>query len=130
MELQDTAASKITIGLPLGLALLFACLIFICVLFCCLLHWNKLKLLSPYSSEVISSQAQTQADLTSSPQKPAFPFVMMKQSYAESLPVLMPGDEIPKFIAMACPCKPPTDESITIHVDKEETNDFSSDNPC
>ncbi|PNX93495.1 hydroxyproline-rich glycoprotein family protein [Trifolium pratense] len=103
MELQDTAASKITIGLPLGLALLFACLIFICVLFCCLLHWNKLKLLSPYSSEVISSQAQTQADLTSSPQKPAFPFVMMKQSYAESLPVLMPGDEIPKFIAMACP---------------------------
>ncbi|KAK2430101.1 hypothetical protein P8452_43561 [Trifolium repens] len=130
MELQDTAASKITIGLPLGLALLFACLLFICVLFCCLLHWNKLKLLSPYSSEVISSQAQTQADLMSSPQKPAFPFVMMKQSYAESLSVLMPGDEIPKFIAMACPCKPPTDESIIIHVHKEETNDFSSDNPC
>jgi hypothetical protein len=77
MELQDTAASKITIGLPLGLALLFACLLFICVLFCCLLHWNKLKLLSPYSSEVISSQAQTQADLMSSPQKPAFPFVVI-----------------------------------------------------
>lgn len=54
---------------------------------------------------------------------------MMKQSYAESLPVMMPGDEIPKFIAMACPCKPPTDESITIHVHKaEDTNDFCTHN--
>ncbi|CAL5189532.1 unnamed protein product [Lathyrus oleraceus] len=129
MELQDTAATKITIGLPLGLALLFACLLFICVFFCCLLHWNKLKFLFP-SSEIMSPHAQIQHDLTSSPQKPAFPLVMMKQSYAESLPVLMPGDEIPKFIAMACPCKPPTDESITIRVDKEETNDFSDENSC
>ncbi|XP_058758270.1 uncharacterized protein At5g65660-like [Vicia villosa] len=118
MELQDTAATKITIGLPLGLALLFACLLFICVFFYCLLHWNKLKLLFP-SSPIINPHAQIQHDLTSSPQKPAFPFVMMKQSYAESLPVLMPGDEIPTFIAMACPCKPPTDESITIRVDKD-----------
>ena len=77
MELQDTAATKITIGLPLGLALLFACLLFICVFFCCLLHWNKLKFLFPYSSGVINSQAQIQTDLTSSPLKPAFPFVVI-----------------------------------------------------
>ncbi|CAI8585785.1 unnamed protein product [Vicia faba] len=129
MELQDTAATKITIGLPLGLALLFACLLFISVFFCCLLHWNKLKFLFP-SSPIMTPHAQIQHDLTSSPQKPAFPFVMMKQSYAESLPVLMPGDEIPKFIAMACPCRPPTDETITIRVDKEERDDFSDENSC
>lgn len=43
---------------------------------------------------------------------------MMKQNHVQSLPVLMPGDELPKFIAMECPCKPPNDEKITIHVQK------------
>jgi len=43
---------------------------------------------------------------------------MMKQNQGESLPVLMPGDEVPKFIALACPCQPPTNESIRIHVHK------------
>lgn len=41
---------------------------------------------------------------------------MVKQEHAQSLPVLMPGDEIPKFIAMACPRQPPKDERITIHM--------------
>lgn len=53
---------------------------------------------------------------------------MVKQEYAKSLPVLMPGDDIPKFIAMACPCQPPTDERITIHVDKAE--EATSDDLC
>jgi len=49
---------------------------------------------------------------------------MMKQNCGESLPVLMPGDEVPKFIALACPCQPPTNERITIHVHKTAPNDF------
>ena len=51
---------------------------------------------------------------------------MTKQNYAESLPVLMPGDEVPKFIALACPCQPPKEERITIHVQKEAPSDFCS----
>ncbi|KAJ1421355.1 hypothetical protein SESBI_13789 [Sesbania bispinosa] len=95
MELQDTAATRISIGFPLGLALLFACLLFLCGFFCSCLHWNKLKSLL-LSSGVITPQPQNvQVDVTSSPQKPAFPVVMMKQNYAKTLPVLMPGDEIP-----------------------------------
>lgn len=34
----------------------------------------------------------------------------MKENHVQSLPVLMPGDMVPKFIALACPCKAPTDE--------------------
>lgn len=42
-----------------------------------------------------------------------------KQKEVESLPVLMPGDEVPKFIALACPCQPPKEEKITIQVHKD-----------
>lgn len=49
----------------------------------------------------------------------------MKQNFAQSLPVMMPGDEVPKFIAIACPCQPPRDERITIHIDKTEPIDSS-----
>lgn len=34
-------------------------------------------------------------------------FYDLKQNQTQSLPVLMPGDEMPKFIAMPCPCEPP-----------------------
>lgn len=40
----------------------------------------------------------------------------MKQNQRQSMPVLMPGDEVPKFIAMPCPCEPP------IVVDQIEVN--------
>ena len=46
---------------------------------------------------------------------------MAKQSdEAHSVPVLMPGDEVPKFLAIACPCKPPVMlvEKITVVVHK------------
>ncbi|XP_020240367.1 uncharacterized protein At5g65660 [Cajanus cajan] len=127
MELQDTAATRVSIGFPLGLALLFVCLLFICGFFCCCLHWNRLQsflrshgIINPQTLE----HTHIQAELASPYQKPAFPVVMMKQNYAKSLPVLMPGDDIPKFIATACPCEPPRDERITIHVQKEAATDF------
>ncbi|KAG4954885.1 uncharacterized protein At5g65660-like [Glycine soja] len=129
MELQDTAASRVSIGFPLGSALLFVCLIFICGFFCCCLHWTKLQSFLQ-SHGIINTQSlaqtQIQAELASSYQKPAFPVVMMKQNYAKTIPVLMPGDDIPKFIATACPCEPPRDESITILVQKEEATDLCS----
>ena len=42
----------------------------------------------------------------------------VKQSKGESLPVLMPGDEVPKFIAMPCPCQPSRLETIVVTVEK------------
>lgn len=41
---------------------------------------------------------------------------------ARSVTVLMPGDEIPKFIAMACPCQPPIQERISVVVQKHFDN--------
>ncbi|KAE9615192.1 hypothetical protein Lal_00048378 [Lupinus albus] len=128
MELQDTAANRICISFPLGLALLFASFILLIGFFCCCLHWNKLQYLFG-SSRFNNSQAQlVHEDLTSYHQKLDFPIMVMKQEHAQSLPVLMPGDEVPKFIAMACPRQPPRDESITIHVQKEAPSDFCSGN--
>lgn len=41
-----------------------------------------------------------------------------KANKSQSLPVLMPGDQIPKFIALPCPCKPPRAESIVVELPK------------
>ncbi|MED6111820.1 hypothetical protein PIB30_055794 [Stylosanthes scabra] len=134
MELQDSALNRVSIGFPLGLGFLFACLIFVCGFFCCCLHWKKFQamFLSSSSSAINShhhAYTQQQADSTYYQYKLEFPVPMVKQNYAESLPVLMPGDEIPKFIAMACPCQPPREEKITIHVQKEEAqSNFCSSN--
>ncbi|KAK7410429.1 hypothetical protein VNO78_01208 [Psophocarpus tetragonolobus] len=124
MEIEDTS-NGISIGFPLGLALLVALLLFICCFFCCCLHWERLQ---PFCfCGVIHTQPLTQPHLTPSPpHKPGFPVLMMKNNRTESLPVLMPGDEIPKFIALPCPSQPPTNERITIHVHKAAPNNFCS----
>lgn len=80
MELQDTAASRVSIGFPLGMGLLFACLLFICGFFCCCLHWKKFRSLFQ-SSGAINPQTQIQADSAYYPQKPAFPVVVSNHLY-------------------------------------------------
>lgn len=42
----------------------------------------------------------------------------MKGYNGESLLVLMPGDEIPKFMALPCPCQPHRPEIVHIKVMK------------
>lgn len=87
MELQDTAASRVSIGFPLGLALLFVCLIFMCGFFCCCLHWTKLQSFLR-SHGIINTQSleqtQLQAELASPYQKPAFPVVVIITSLPNS----------------------------------------------
>ncbi|KAK4276929.1 hypothetical protein QN277_015018 [Acacia crassicarpa] len=126
METEETSSARITIGFPLGLALLFILFFFICCFFCCCLHWDKiLSLLHSHGLLIYTRQNHSQSqssspDLPSSVQKPVFPHVVMKHNEVQSLPVLMPGDEIPRFIAMACPCNPPKHENITIQVQKDD----------
>ncbi|GAU14318.1 hypothetical protein TSUD_308780 [Trifolium subterraneum] len=68
---------------------------------------------------VINTQSHIQPQYASSHHKPGFPVLMMKENHVPSFPVVMPGDKVPKFIALACPCEPPKDEKITIHVQNE-----------
>jgi len=41
----------------------------------------------------------------------------VKQNKGQSLPVLMPGDELPKFIAMPCPRQPSRPDTILVAVE-------------
>ncbi|KAK4257890.1 hypothetical protein QN277_007419 [Acacia crassicarpa] len=45
-----------------------------------------------------------------------------KQIRGDSLPVLMPGDEVPRFIAMPCPCVPSRSEDIIVSIEKPLPN--------
>ena len=45
-------------------------------------------------------------------------FQDLKQNERQSLPVLMPGDKVPKFIALPCPCEPPREEKVVVKVTK------------
>ncbi|KAJ7965854.1 Hydroxyproline-rich glycoprotein family protein [Quillaja saponaria] len=115
MEIDEETSSRVSISFPLGLALLLVMFLGMSGLFCCCLHWNKLRSLLKIQS--FGDFSQTPADhnhiSTTTPQKTVpQPPMTMEQNQVQSLPVLMPGDEVPKFIAMACPCRPP----ITIKV--------------
>ncbi|OAY51091.1 uncharacterized protein At5g65660 [Manihot esculenta] len=108
--MENEESTRPSIGFPLGLALLLVMLLFMAGFFTCCLYWDKLRSLLGVSSEEISHA-----------QKPTPPQEESKRNRAESLPVLMPGDQVPRFIAMACPCKPPLPEKITIKVQKPPT---------
>ncbi|CAN0838744.1 Uncharacterized protein At5g65660 [Linum grandiflorum] len=90
---------RTAIGVPLGLALLLLGLFSLTAVFICCLQWGYLGSLwdAPHQHDT----NETHQYKSSPPQ--------LKQSdkEVERLPVLMPGDELPRFIAMACPCQPP-----------------------
>ncbi|XP_028802227.1 uncharacterized protein At5g65660 [Neltuma alba] len=117
MEVEDTA-SRVSVGFPLSLGLLFALLLLLCGLLCCCLQWDKFRALLPCSGFLNAVLGSDSAYYYHPPHKPELPYVVTKQEVVQSLPVLMPGDEVPKFIALACPCQPPKEEKITIQVQK------------
>ncbi|CAN1341141.1 Uncharacterized protein At5g65660 [Linum perenne] len=88
---------RTAIGVPLGLALLLLSLFSMTGVFICCLHWGYLRSLWDAPDD---DETQHLPPHKSSPPQ-----------LVESLPVLMPGDEVPRFIAMACPCQPPVLET-------------------
>ncbi|KAJ6405055.1 hypothetical protein OIU84_013100 [Salix udensis] len=64
------------------------------------------------------NHSHIEEDIEHLPQKSSPPHVKLKKNHGQSLPVLMPGDRVPKFIAMACPCEPPRTEMIAVQVQK------------
>ncbi|WCJ35650.1 hydroxyproline-rich glycoprotein family protein [Euphorbia peplus] len=108
MEIEEES-SRPSVGFPLGLALLLILLLSMCCFFTCCIHWNKLRSLFGLSTDHDHDHHhdhlhhQHQDDSLFHPHKPQPPQQEGKKKEAESLPVVMPGDQFPKFIAVACP---------------------------
>ncbi|EOY15559.1 hypothetical protein QUC31_000598 [Theobroma cacao] len=115
---NEESSSRPSIGFPLGLALLLILLLCISGFLICYLKWHKLRALILRSSE--DDNDDIQSDINHSPAvQAASPVLKPKPSTGgQSLAVLMPGDQVPRFIAMASPCAPAMMEKITITVQK------------
>ncbi|KAF3974699.1 hypothetical protein ACB098_02G143100 [Castanea mollissima] len=121
MESQDLSppqvdASRPSLGFPLGTALLLIIIFSLSGIFSCCYHWDKFKALRDSFSQ--DQPNDSESDIESSPSKPKPTTTGLKQNQSQSLPVLMPGDRIPKFIAMPCPCNPPHPEKVEVKVQK------------
>ncbi|KAI4314460.1 hypothetical protein L6164_027368 [Bauhinia variegata] len=119
MDSQDLSpphvdASRPTLGFPLGTALLLIVIFTLSGIFSCCYHWDKLRSLR----QSLSDDADQHHDIEESPPKSKLDSTDLMQNRGQSLPVLMPGDEVPKFIAMPCPCEPSRPENIVVSVEK------------
>ncbi|XP_025014841.2 uncharacterized protein At5g65660 [Ricinus communis] len=107
-------ASRPSLGFPLGTALLLIIIFTLSGIFSCCYHWDKLRSLR----RSFSDDPDPEADIEASPSKPKPHNMDLKQNQSQSFPVLMPGDQIPKFIALPCPCEPPRAEKVVLKVPK------------
>ncbi|CAN8264219.1 unnamed protein product [Cochlearia groenlandica] len=106
-------ASRPSLGFPLGTALLLIIIFSLSGIFSCCYHWDKHRSLR---RSLANASGHSSADIESSPFKPKPPFPDLKKNQNLSVPVLMPGDSTPKFIALPCPCAPPLSEKFTVDV--------------
>ncbi|XP_074590975.1 uncharacterized protein At5g65660-like [Curcuma longa] len=107
--------SRPAIGFPLGTALLVVVIFCLSGVFACCYHWEKLRSLRGGASRRRRRQQQEPSldaleegrPQPSSPPSPTSKLVPEPQENKEekiqSLPVIMPGDKIPKFMAWPCP---------------------------
>ncbi|KAK9110801.1 hypothetical protein Sjap_018861 [Stephania japonica] len=102
-----------SLGFPLGTALLLIIVFCLSGVFSCCYHWEKLRSIRNRrrsSSAVGDIEAPDEgASSSSSPSstvKPSGPHARpdwKEGKVCQSVPVLMPGDEAPTFIALPCP---------------------------
>ncbi|KAF8012326.1 hypothetical protein BT93_I0463 [Corymbia citriodora subsp. variegata] len=104
-------ASRPSLGFPLGTALLLIVIFSLSGIFSCCYHWEKLRSLRQSSSD---DGADPEGDLENPPWKSAPTSTDVKGNRSQTLPVLMPGDKVPKFIALPCPCQPPREEENVV----------------
>ncbi|KAK9097047.1 hypothetical protein Sjap_022544 [Stephania japonica] len=108
-------ASRPSIGFPLGTALLLLVIFSLSGFFSCCYHWEKLRSLrrsflgNPTDQDL--HDPDIEIDLHDHPSKPSSNSPELTQKQV-SLPVLMPGDQVPKFIALPCPCEPKRPEMV------------------
>ncbi|XP_042521025.1 uncharacterized protein At5g65660-like [Macadamia integrifolia] len=106
-------ASRPSIGFPLGTALLLIIIFCLSGFFSCCYHWERLRSLRGSFSEDTDPDTDTTPE---SPSKSKPTNTDSKLNKSDSLPVVMPGDRIPKFIALPCPCEPGRPEKIALVV--------------
>ncbi|KAL2527874.1 Uncharacterized protein Fot_20475 [Forsythia ovata] len=106
-------ASRPSLGFPLGTALLLIIIFSLSGIFSCCYHWEKLSSFRRSFSDLEADNDQDQGLY-----KPKIIHMSSKEKQNESLPVLMPGDNFPKFIALPCPCQPPSQDRIIVEIQK------------
>ncbi|CAK8540385.1 unnamed protein product [Lathyrus sativus] len=109
--------SRPSICFPLGIALLLFTFFILSGIFSCCYHWEKYRRFHQSISAHEAAQSHTHTE--SEPFKfiPQFSELEMEET-EKSITVLMPGDEVPKFIAMPCPCQPPRPEGIVVDLEQ------------
>ncbi|CAA2976210.1 uncharacterized protein At5g65660-like [Olea europaea var. sylvestris] len=103
--------SRPSLGFPLGTALLLVVIFSLSGIFSCLYHWDKLRSLR-------RSDHDLEADGDQGPSKPKVLHTNLKQEKNQSLPVIMAGDDVPRFIAMPCPRESSVRAKVTVEVKK------------
>uniref|UniRef100_A0A7N0VFJ6 Hydroxyproline-rich glycoprotein family protein n=1 Tax=Kalanchoe fedtschenkoi TaxID=63787 RepID=A0A7N0VFJ6_KALFE len=104
--------SRPSLGFPIGTALLLLVIFSLSGVFSCCYHWDKLRSirhrLANYAHDDLESSKHSNNNNKSS------------NGSIQSLPVLMPGDGVPRFIALPCPCQPLrlSDNELTVQVQK------------
>ncbi|KAI3813440.1 hypothetical protein L1987_18164 [Smallanthus sonchifolius] len=102
---QHSDSSPPTLGFPLSTTLLLIVILSLSGFFSCCYHWDKLRHL----------RGSSDPDSDDSASKPNPRFEENNKTESQSLPVIMPGDRIAKFIALPCPCEPPRQQKIVVH---------------
>ncbi|KAF5749712.1 hypothetical protein HS088_TW03G00037 [Tripterygium wilfordii] len=109
-------ASRPSLGFPLGTALLLIVIFSLSGIFSCCYHWDKLRSLRrSFAAEDGIEDPDSDIEAAS---KSKNSHTELKPNKSQSLPVLMPGDKVPKFIALPCPCEPTRPEKVTVKVEK------------
>ncbi|XP_008785322.1 uncharacterized protein At5g65660 isoform X2 [Phoenix dactylifera] len=107
-------STRPTLGFPLGTALLLVVIFCLSGVFSCCYHWDKLRSLrrrhgrtsNPVQPADDHHHQHAPSSMPSPPAKLLSKLQNYKQEKDESLPVIMPGDRIPRFMAWPCPCEP------------------------
>ncbi|CAA0839674.1 Uncharacterized protein SHERM_06236 [Striga hermonthica] len=96
--------SRPSLGFPLGTALLLLVIFSLSGICSCCYHCGKLRRSLSFHA---TADLEAAAAVVHRPCKPVIPPMNLKQQETQSLPVIMAGDNVPKFIALPCPCEPP-----------------------
>ncbi|GAB2232028.1 hypothetical protein Droror1_Dr00011049 [Drosera rotundifolia] len=107
--------SRPSLGFPLGTALLLLVIFTLSGVFSCCYHWDRLRAIrggGASMTESVDEDIESGADATKS-------YMIGKDQKVPA--VIMPGDNVPKFIALPSPCEPPRPEDPDKHVIRQPT---------
>ncbi|XP_072954709.1 uncharacterized protein At5g65660-like [Typha angustifolia] len=116
--------SRPTLGFPLGTALLLIVIFSLSGIFSCCYHWDKLRSLRHRAGRETITPPNTLPDdhhhqMSSPPTNPFSKHQNYNREKDQILPVIMPGDKMPKFMAWPCPRQSPlpkSENTITIQI--------------